>query len=318
MAILYADSLAAGLARSGEIRFEPESGLNELRNAWPNHEASHAIMTAEKTITDLLAAPLSPDWTVEGLAEQLLGTIAAQNAEGEHEFVLDADSTADRQARRLLRPLLACLAIKSAAEAGTTANLYGGQLSFKQQSPDGPVWVHGRFENRPGNVHIALRRSDSPPDQSTSLEEHAADLSEHRNQLLPQRSEVMANFRMERLFVILNEPVPGLDHVQAIDAVEFAWHNSDQHAESLGVTPFGAFTFAPFEQPEWSAPIEGLTTVRALQNLYAKWIENGTNPFGYAEEVIVQKAAVLKQVEDVLTAADSLGRQFYLQARDLE
>jgi hypothetical protein len=36
MAILYADPIAAGLARSGEIRFEPESGLNELRAEWHN------------------------------------------------------------------------------------------------------------------------------------------------------------------------------------------------------------------------------------------------------------------------------------------
>jgi hypothetical protein len=36
MAILYADPIAAGLARSGEIRFEPESGLNELREEWQN------------------------------------------------------------------------------------------------------------------------------------------------------------------------------------------------------------------------------------------------------------------------------------------
>ena len=36
MAILYADPIAAGLARNGEIRFEPESGLNELRAEWPN------------------------------------------------------------------------------------------------------------------------------------------------------------------------------------------------------------------------------------------------------------------------------------------
>jgi|SRR6516162_2070845 hypothetical protein len=34
MAILYADPIAAGLARSGEIRFEPESGLSELRAEW--------------------------------------------------------------------------------------------------------------------------------------------------------------------------------------------------------------------------------------------------------------------------------------------
>ncbi len=36
MAILYADPIAAGLARSGEIRFEPESGLTDLRAEWPH------------------------------------------------------------------------------------------------------------------------------------------------------------------------------------------------------------------------------------------------------------------------------------------
>ena len=34
MAILYSDPIAAGLARGGEIRFEPESGLTELRAEW--------------------------------------------------------------------------------------------------------------------------------------------------------------------------------------------------------------------------------------------------------------------------------------------
>jgi hypothetical protein len=34
MAVLYADPIAAGLARSGEIRFEAESGLSELRAEW--------------------------------------------------------------------------------------------------------------------------------------------------------------------------------------------------------------------------------------------------------------------------------------------
>lgn len=35
MAILYADPIAGNLARGGEIRFEPESGLTELRAPWP-------------------------------------------------------------------------------------------------------------------------------------------------------------------------------------------------------------------------------------------------------------------------------------------
>jgi hypothetical protein len=34
MAILYADPIAAALARGNEIRFEPECGLTELRAEW--------------------------------------------------------------------------------------------------------------------------------------------------------------------------------------------------------------------------------------------------------------------------------------------
>jgi hypothetical protein len=34
MAVLYSDPIVAGLARSGEIRFDPESGLTILQAAW--------------------------------------------------------------------------------------------------------------------------------------------------------------------------------------------------------------------------------------------------------------------------------------------
>jgi hypothetical protein len=119
---------------------------------------------ANNLIADLLSAPLGPDWTVEALAEQVLDALAAQGPEGPHEFILGADANADRQARRLLRPLLACLAIRSAAEAGTPANLYGGPLSFKRPGTQGPVWILGQFENRPGSVRVTLRRSNSPPE----------------------------------------------------------------------------------------------------------------------------------------------------------
>lgn len=123
-------------------------------------------MTTDNPITDLLAAPLPPDWTVEGLAEQVLGAIAAHRLDGPQEFVLDAEAVTDRQSRRLLRPLLACLATKSAAEAGTSANLYGGSLSFKRLGPEGPVWIVGQFENRPGTVRVTLRRLPSGPQDS--------------------------------------------------------------------------------------------------------------------------------------------------------
>lgn len=114
-------------------------------------------------MSDLLAAPLAPDWTVERLAEQLLNTIAAQAPEEADEFFIDANAITDRQSIRLLRPLLACLASKSAAEAGTSANLYGGRFCFNRPGSTGPVWIVGQFENRAGSVRVTLRRSNSPP-----------------------------------------------------------------------------------------------------------------------------------------------------------
>lgn len=122
-------------------------------------------MTAENPLADLLAAPLSSDWTIEGLAEQLLCTIASQPKEAK-DLRLDAAATTGRQSQRVLRPLLACLATKSAAEAGTPPNLYGGQLCFKRNGPDGPVWILGEFENRPGRMHVAFRRSSAPREVS--------------------------------------------------------------------------------------------------------------------------------------------------------
>src|SRR5437764_1092937 len=100
-----------------------------------SRETGNRTVTADNPITQLLAAPLSPDWTVEGLAEQLLSAIAAHQIAGLQEFVLDVEATTDRQTRRILRPLLACLAIKSAAESGTSPELYGGRLSFKRPGP---------------------------------------------------------------------------------------------------------------------------------------------------------------------------------------
>ena len=123
-------------------------------------------MTTANPISDLLSARLSSDWTVEQLAEKVLCAIAAQDPEEAQEFVLDADATTDRQSLRLLRPLLACLATKSAAEAGTLANVYGGRLVFRRPGHEGPVWILGQFENRPGTVRVTFCRTNSPPPNS--------------------------------------------------------------------------------------------------------------------------------------------------------
>jgi hypothetical protein len=149
-------------------------------------ETSDPIVTGGNPINDVLSAPIGPEWTVEGLAEQLLNVIAAHRSEESPEFVLDADSATDRQCRRLLRPLLACLANKSAAEAGTPVDLYGGHVSFKRLGPIGPVWIVGQFENRPGNVRVRLRRYSTPPEspeaksgQSGALAHAAGRAREH-------------------------------------------------------------------------------------------------------------------------------------------
>jgi len=83
-------------------------------------------------ISDILKAPLGRDWTVEGLAEEILASIAVQCSEETRDVVLEIDSAMDSQARRLFRPFLACLAIKSATEAGMPVNLYEGSLSFRR------------------------------------------------------------------------------------------------------------------------------------------------------------------------------------------
>ena len=143
------------------------------------HQTGNPAVTADNPIAALLAAPAGPDWSVEGLADRLLSAIATHPSEDGGEFVLDANTTADRQSRRALRPLLACLAVKSAAEAGTSPNLYGGELSFKRADRGGrPVWVLGTFANRPGAVHVALRRAAAPREASEPGEDHLPSVKE--------------------------------------------------------------------------------------------------------------------------------------------
>jgi hypothetical protein len=121
-------------------------------------------MSAHATFAELLAAPLDPDWTIESLAERVLTTISDQppaNGSGETEITFDAHKTVDRQACRLIRPLLAYLATKSASENNTPLNLFGGPLHFRRQGLRGPSCIVGEFENRPESVRIALRRFDA-------------------------------------------------------------------------------------------------------------------------------------------------------------
>lgn len=129
-------------------------------------------MTAENPISELLSAPLGPDWTIDWLAEQVLAAIAAcgpKLAADVDELVLDSNTITDRQSRRLLRPLLACLANKGAVEAGTPANLYEGCFVFERPGEQGPVWIFGEFKNTPAAVHVRFHRSRSAPHNQQSV-----------------------------------------------------------------------------------------------------------------------------------------------------
>lgn len=116
---------------------------------------------------------------------------------------------------------------------------------------------------------------------------------------------------------MLDEPVPGLDHLRAVDPVRFSMHYSDEHAEQLGLKPLSDFTFAPFERPRWAKASVGLRTVRGLRELYLDWLTKGSNPFGFTAEMLTKKTEVLEQVEAVLSAAADWDRRFYLAAKDM-
>jgi hypothetical protein len=132
-------------------------------------------VTGENPIMDVLMSPLTEDTTIDRLAEQLLCTIGQSRSQ--HPFTLDAANATDRQARRLFRPLLACLAMKSALETGSEGSVYGGSLSFTRPGPHGPVLILGEFDNRQANARITLQRhgpdaaaraTDVPPQKDAS------------------------------------------------------------------------------------------------------------------------------------------------------
>lgn len=130
----------------------------------------------------------------------------------------------------------------------------------------------------------------------------------------------MANFRCERAFVMFDEPVPGLNHLRAVDAEGFA----DLLNEAMsfwmveaGYTPLTDFLYAPFDRPKWRPAGKGLRSVRGAMELYRKWLAADTNPLGCSRESMEKDLAVLGQVAEVLDLADGRDRRFYFAARDL-
>jgi hypothetical protein len=130
----------------------------------------------------------------------------------------------------------------------------------------------------------------------------------------------MADFRCERAFVMLDEPVPGLNHLRAVDPEGFAALLNDAISfwmVEAGFTPLTDVLYAPYDCPRWQPAGKGLRSVRGAMELYRKWLDSGTNPLGCTQESLERDLAVLGQVAEVLEAADGRDRQFYFAARDL-
>lgn len=138
-----------------------------------SEQANHSPMTAKNAVTEILSCPLASDWTIEALVERVLAAIALQplTVAEAGEIVLDADKITDRQSRRLLRPLLACLARKSADEGGTCPTLYEGSFAFERPGQGEPVWIVGEFKNMPGQVRATFRRHGPPPKTEQAIAE---------------------------------------------------------------------------------------------------------------------------------------------------
>jgi hypothetical protein len=118
-------------------------------------------MNAASPVLELLADPhAAAARSLDELAETLLRRAAEPRAEVS---VALADLP-DPHARSLFRSLLACLARKSAQEAGTALDPYGGTLAFVRDTPDGPVRIDGTFDNRAGTARLTLPPPRPHPD----------------------------------------------------------------------------------------------------------------------------------------------------------
>ncbi len=119
---------------------------------------------------------------------------------------------------------------------------------------------------------------------------------------------------------MLDEPVPGLNHLKAFDPEAFAYLLSDEISHWMveaGCTPLIDFLYAPFDRPKWRPARKGLKSVREAIKLYQTWLDAGANPLGWPPERMEKELIVLGQVAEVLDQADARDRRFYFAAKDL-
>lgn len=115
------------------------------------------------TLHELLADPAALTRPLDTLAEQLLARLAA---ELKPLPPTTRDALPSPQARARFRPLLACLARKSAQENGTAFDPHGGTLTFVRPGLRGPVRITGTFDNHSDAVRLVFHAPEPLPDHT--------------------------------------------------------------------------------------------------------------------------------------------------------
>lgn len=126
---------------------------------------------------------------------------------------------------------------------------------------------------------------------------------------------------------MLDAPIPGLDHLKAIDPFQLcnAVVGSGTDSDILNLVPLSDFNVAAGdkswqwrEKPRWRPAADGLKAVRGLLAHYEAQIAKGERSVGgLIPSALPARAAILRQLETVLDKADTYDRRFYLAVKDL-
>ncbi len=137
----------------------------------------------------------------------------------------------------------------------------------------------------------------------------------------------MANFRAERIFVMLDSAIPGFDHIKAIDPAELcrACTTTRTDSDLLNLPPLENFTFAagdrswePRQKSRWFHAADGLKSARGLIAYYQAQITKGEgSAAGLPQTALRPLVETLRQLETLLDKADTYDRKFSLAVKDL-
>jgi hypothetical protein len=121
------------------------------------------------------------------------------------------------------------------------------------------------------------------------------------------------NFRASRLFIRVSPPIPGFEPNQGIDAARYAaiMLRTQGHA---GGRWLGELTFAPFHEPRWISPADGLEAVEGSIQFHESKMERARDT---EERLSFQRdLELLHTVQECLHTLQKHGRTFYLLAQD--